>query len=190
MHAGDDNLLVSRGDRSCDVLHDEVDRLRPARASRRWDDAVAASLLAAGLHTKRERGAARDPWNQRLSARTVTQMTPDPITDFVLLVVRHDERDVRQGGQLIRTTRRVTAGHDNLHAGIGADDAADGLTRALIRARGHRAGVDDHQIRLLGGRALAAPRAQVALDGEGIRLVHAAAEGDERILHGWWIVDG
>ena len=60
---------------------------------------------------------------------------------------------------LVRPPRRVTPCDDDPGGRIVARDSADGLPRALIRCRGHRARVDEDEVGLLGRRPELAPRA-------------------------------
>ena len=127
---------------------DAVNRQAAAGAARRRDDAVAASLLASGLHAQRERRAAGDARLDRRAAGAVA--VPEPLggrlDEPVLLVIPDHADDVRQRGDLVRPPRGVTAGHHDFGRRVVASDAPDRLARALIGARGHRAGVDDDEI--------------------------------------------
>ena len=174
---------------------DVVDRHAPARAARRRNDAVGAALLAAGLHAQRER---RPPGDARARSRRRTARRRRRTVRPSARPASANASSTRRSLSSLRTTRttfgsaatssgaarRVAAGHDDLRGGIVARDAADRLPGALIGGRGHRAGVDDDHVRVGRRRVDPAARAQVLFDAQRVRLVHAAAEGDDGVLHG------
>src|SRR5262245_57830715 len=76
MDARDRDLLVPGCHRALDGQANVAERLRaPAPACRR-NDAVAALLVAAGLHAQRERGAARDARFEHVAAGTIAAVKP------------------------------------------------------------------------------------------------------------------
>ena len=195
MHAGEHNLLESR---TGDAVHFgehgphwHASRLAP----RHRDDAVGAGLGATSLHAERERRASRDARLDRRPTASVAiaktlgrgeaELDRQRRHQGRLLGVGNDPEHVRQGVDLIGLTGRVTPGDHDLSIRIGACQPSNGLSRALIRARRHRTGVDDHHVRSIRRRGSGpATRAQLLLDVERVGLVHAAAEGDDGILHG------
>ena len=103
--------------------------------------------------------------------------------EIKLVVVADHREHVRQRGQVAGTSGRVAAGRDDANRRVVARDAADRLPRTLVRARGHRTGVDDDEIGALRRCAHAAGGAQILLDAKRVRLVHPAAEGDDGVVH-------
>ncbi len=71
VNAGQRDLLEARGCHARDLAEHAVDRQAAAGAARRRDDAVAAPLLASGLHAQRERRAAGDARLDRRAAGAV-----------------------------------------------------------------------------------------------------------------------
>ena len=188
VHARDRDLLVAGGDGATNVVDDVADRTRTAGAARSRNDAVAARLFAAGLHAKRQRGAAGHARRQSAAARAVAvaetwRSARSVEIEVVLLAVRHDERDVRKRGHFVGLTRRVASGDDDLHVRIAANDPSNRLPRALIGARRHRTGVHDDEIRVLSRRFGRTARAQAILDHQRVGLVHAASERHDGVLH-------
>ena len=193
VHAGEGDLLESgRGDPR-DLADHVVDRHAAARAARGRDDAVGARLFASGLHAQRERRAPGDPGLDRGSARTVAVLrvrvarrgcVAEQILDqTVLRIVAHDADHVGQRRDVPVAARRVAAGHDHADSGVVSCDAADRLAGALIGGGGHRARVDDDEIRAGGRRVEAAARAKLLLDAQRVRLIDAAPERDDGVLH-------
>ena len=74
--AGQRDLLEPGRRDPRDLADDVVDRQAAARAARRRNDAVAAALLAAGLHAQRERRPAGDARLDRRAARPVAVAEP------------------------------------------------------------------------------------------------------------------
>ena len=76
MHAGQRDLAVTRGRRAFDGGADLRQRLRAPGAARARNDAVAAALVAAGLHAQRQRGAARHAGFERRAAGSLARAKP------------------------------------------------------------------------------------------------------------------
>src|SRR4030095_8224439 len=152
VHAGQRNFAEARPSDSPDVANHLRQGEAAARPARGRDDAVRTALLAAGLHTECEGGTPRDARLNRQTARTMAlpacrrERVIAIENERLLPIVRHDADAVRQLRALVRTPRRVAAGHDDARTGVVAGDPPDGLPCALVRARGHRARVDDDEI--------------------------------------------
>ena len=71
MDAGERDLLEAGRRGPGGIANDDVRRQAPAGTAGRRDDAVAASLVAAGLHPQRERRPAGDAGLERRAARPV-----------------------------------------------------------------------------------------------------------------------
>ncbi len=190
VHAGQRDLLEAGAGDPVDLRHDSARRHAPGGASRCRDDAVGAWLRTAGLHPQRERGTAGDPGLDRRSAAAVTVAEPlgcrqaeiggQQRHDARLVAVRHDPEHVGEAAELVGTTSGVAPGDDHLRIRIDARQTPDRLPRALIGARGHRTGVDDHDVCVVRRcRRRCAAAAQVFLEPERIGLIDAAAEGDD-----------
>jgi hypothetical protein len=108
---------------------------------------------------------------------------PDVANEIQLLRVADDAQDVGQRGDFGLASGRVTAGRDDPRARILARDAADRLPRPLIGRSRDRTRVHDDEIGVAGRYVDAAGRAQILLDAERVRLIHAAAECDDGVLH-------
>ena len=130
------------------------------RAARRRDDAVGARLVAARLHAQRVAGAAGRPRPDHLAARAVAaaeplgrralERQPQAVGQLLLVAVVDDLRDARQRRDLGRRPTGIAAGGDNARRGVRAGDAPDGLPRALVGRRRHRATVHHDQIGFAG----------------------------------------
>ena len=156
------------------------------------NDAVGAGFRAAGLDAQGECRAAGETGLNRRATTAFSVAEPlrarqSEIADLVdearLVGIADHANDVGQLANLFGTPRRVAAGHDDSRGGVGASHAPDGLSRPLIGGGGHRAGVHDDEISLLGGDGDRPGRLQLFLEAERVRLVHTAAEGDDGILH-------
>jgi hypothetical protein len=90
---------------------------------------------------------------------------------------------VRDVLKLVGTAGGVTTCDDNPGVGIDARDSTHGLARALIGAGRHRTGIDDHDVGVLRHISSGPGSEQLLLEPERIRLVHAAAKGDDGVLH-------
>src|SRR6186713_741621 len=71
MNASNDDFLIASRDDVLELTCDLCQGKRAARSSRRWNDAVAAALLAARLHTQGE-GSAAGNARFECAARPVT----------------------------------------------------------------------------------------------------------------------
>ena len=185
MHARDDDLAVTRVDDTTRLCEDIVDRPAPASSPRRWNDAVAARLLAPGLHAQRPCGAAHQAGRDRTAARPVRHQfrhrdVAQDASDFV--VIRHDRGHTRQGRDIIGAARGVATGRDDPRRRIVASDASDRLTSALVGAGGHRARVDDHEIGVFGRDRFRSRHGQFGFKRQRVRLIDAAPERDDRVL--------
>lgn len=59
--------------------------------------------------------------------------------------VADHQRNPFEGGDFLGSALRITSGHNDAGAWIGAMDAADGSTRILVSRRGYGAGVQDNE---------------------------------------------
>ena len=161
VHAGDRDLLVAGAIACVDLVErsSASGRERP-RAARRRDDAVAAALVAAGLHAQRERRAAGDAGLERAPhgpspspnrSRSSTGASARAISRAVVLVVIARRRARRSAARAARRAAawRSSRSRRSCTSGLLRDDAPDRLTRALIGGRGDRAGVDDDEVGLV-----------------------------------------
>ena len=131
VHAGERDLLVAGGDRALDRrASTPVERLRAAGAARLRDDAVAAALVASGLHAQRQCRAAATPGT---SVAPHAAPSPSPNRSAVVSQARSrratvDEASLSEFGttratfgqrrDFVGTPRRIAAGHDHLHVRI------------------------------------------------------------------------
>ena len=94
--------------------------------------------------------------------------------------------DAREGGELFRSTLRITTRHDDTSRRIPRMKFADGIASLGIRRGGHRTRVYHHDVRIRGfiGRPEAV-LAQLAFDSGAIGLRGPAAElFDAECVHG------
>ena len=145
-------------------------------------------LIAAGLDAQGECGAPGQARRDLGAARAVAVAKPLRRRQAYLLrqpifaIVRNYLNDTRKCGDFVRPPRRIAAGHDDSGARILARDLPDDLPRALIRRAGDRAGIHDDHIGIVWCRYRPARADQLLLDLEGIGLIDAAPERDDRIL--------
>ena len=191
MHAGKGDLLESRGGYTLDLAQHVVWQHAARHPSRRRDDAVRARLSASGLNAQCER---RSPGDPGFNGRTAAAV---PVAETVcrrkgmaqkgnqprLVVVQHHAHDVGKRSHFAGSTRCVTTGDDDARVGIVPRDPPDRLARTLVGCRGDGTGVDDDQIRCFRRDRHCARRAKILLEAERVRLIHAAAEGDDGVFH-------
>jgi hypothetical protein len=100
-----------------------------------------------------------------------------------LVVVPDDAEHVRQRRDVAFASGRIAAGHDYPDVWVISGDATDRLAGTLIGGRGHGARVDDDEIRIERRSVDCSTRAKRLLDAERVRLIHAATERHDRVLH-------
>ena len=108
------------------------------------------------------------------------------VDERVFLFVRDDGRRTGQRRDLVSRAGGVAPGGDHTRIGVEPCDPAQHLPGAMIRRGGHRAGVDDDQVRFLHRRASTPARPQSHLDLHGIGLVHTAPERRDGVTH-WFL---
>ena len=193
MNAGERNLLEPRRRDARDFPDDVVNRNAAARSARRGNDAVAAALLAAGLDAQRERRAAGDARLDRGPARPAALAEScagrqlarirEQADDLQLLVVGDDTNHAGQRFDVAGAPCGIAAGDNDSRGRVLAGDAPDRLPCALVCGGGHRAGVDDHDVRSARGGFRAAAGAELLFQAQRVGLVHPASERDDRVLH-------
>jgi len=104
--------------------------------------------------------------------------------DFGRVVAFDHPDDPVHGFVHIGLERRRTPGHDHPHAGVLAAELANETAGLRVRLVGHRAGVDDHQLRVVHIAGLGAARLKLLAHPLGVVLVGLAAEGVVGDPHG------
>ncbi len=134
--------------------------------------------------------ATRDSRTEHGTARAVAApesfggRNADEVDQIELVVVAHDPDHARQCLDIFGPAGRIAAGRDNASGGILAGNPPDGLTRPLVRTRGDRAGVDDHEIGNVRGGRFGSTATKFLFEMERVRLVDAAPEGQDGEFHG------
>jgi len=115
-----------------------------------------------------------------ICAGAASNVSANQFRDLVLVGIAHDPANSRQGSNFFRRALGVAAGHQDLAAGVGAMNAADGGASILVGGRGDGAGVQHHYLRLARLLGPFQPLStQLLLQGSPVRLGGAAA----KVLH-------
>src|ERR671937_692715 len=190
------DLRVPTLDDPCDLIDDARGLDTATGAPRARHDAEGAAVLTAVLHfheRARAPGYSRRQidvgnarrreiadFDARRSARGLQQVI-EQRRQARLVSVADDEVHAGLARDLGRARLRPAAGDDHTRVGIAAARAANRLAIGDLRARGHRAGVDDHDV---GGRTeryrREAARLERRLQLLAVHLVEAAAQRGER----------
>ena len=177
---GQDDLAMTRAERAPDVLQHGLRGEAPLRAAGGRDDAVGAEERAAVLDLHegpgpldrrplvgdaldldaRQRG--ERPRDARVTAPCRTDQPLDLLEQRVLRAVVDQPRVRIRGRERVPPDLHGAARDDDLRVRVRAAGAPDGLARLLVGRRGHRAGVDEDQVRAGGRVAVDDPDAALA----------------------------
>jgi hypothetical protein len=179
----------SRPYEPCDVGEHLRHRGAASLPAGRWNDAERTRLVAPGLDSKRERGALGQAGAYLGSARAfaiakaLCRRETNLVRERFFAIVGNDLDDSWKGGELPSGARGVATCDDDAGGGTIARDLSNDLPRALIGRASHRTRIHDDQVGLRDRSRNAARGHQLLFDGERIRVIHAAPEGDDGVLH-------
>ncbi len=115
---------------------------------------------------------------------TLRSFDPKHTTQTDLCVVGHDPDNSGKCGHTVSAAGRVASCRHDAAGRVEPMDPPDCPPRRLVRRRGDRAGIHDHDVRALRRRRRSPVALEVPLDGERVALIGSTAEREDGVGHG------